>query len=167
MGKLKNFKEFNINENIVTCNIEDLYKSVLKFVNTQLNFPEDKIKVELNHDEDQVLITYNYPINYQWNNLSDENIIKKLQNSKFESYFNDGFKDFCNKGIRGAVGMFKSDNNMTNIITTSKLDMVKNDIVFRYTQDKVEELMDINNYTNDIGKDNLNIVYIEVGIFIQ
>jgi hypothetical protein len=155
-----------LKEGFGSCTLEDLYKSVLKTV-SELNFPSDRINVKLNHEDSQVLISYNHltSTNAQWTNLDDKSIISKLKNTKFSDYFAK-FEDFCNKGARGAVGMFNSGVKMVNIITTSRLDIVKDDVVFRYTDSKVEKLMKVNDYVNEIGKDNLGKVYIEVGIFL-
>lgn len=180
IDQVKNFGK-PLNENIFQCNVEELYKSVLEYVNTKLHYPKEAIKVEIK-DNNYVLISYDYKINtdMSWNNLDDASKIKKLQLHKnnFEKMFFN-FKDFCDKGIKGFVSTFKKDVTIINIDSSVKLDMTKmiqdksnlrmyNEHVFRYNENSASEISnDLNKYVERYGNDDLNKVYINVGLFIQ
>ena len=181
INQVKNFGK-PLNENIFKCDVEELYKSVLEYVNTKLNYPKEEINVELK-DNNYVLISYNYNMNtdMSWNNLDDASKIKKLQLHKnnFEKMFSH-FKGFCDKGIKGFVSTFKKDVTMISINSSVQLDMVKmiqpdkNNLkrydkhVFRYNEHSVSEISnDLNSYLKRYGDDDLNRVYISVGLFIK
>jgi CHAT domain-containing protein len=179
IDQVKNFGN-PLNENILKCNINELYKSVLNYVNTKLNKSKDNIKVEL-RDNDYVLISYNYNIgtDASWNRLDDSAKIKKLQLSKnnFEKSFSH-YKNFCKDGIRGVASTFNKDVSMVTINSTIQLDMIKmtqadntnrqDKRVYRYNESNVSEISnDLNNYVNKYGDDYLNTVHINVGLFIE
>ena len=187
IDQVKNFRkspinEHKINENIFQCNIEELYKSVLEYVNAKLNYPKDSIKVELK-DNNYVLISHDYSIktDISWNSLDDNSKIRKLQQhmNSFEKNFSH-FKDFCNKDIKGIVSTFKKDITVINIHSSIQLDMVKmvqpdknnlrryDESVFRYSENGVSELSkDKNSYVKRYGDSHLDRVYVSVGLFLK
>lgn len=173
--------EQKLNEGILQCGIDELYKSVLEYVNEKLHYPKNSIKVELK--DDYVLISLNYKINtdMSWNNLNDESKIQKLQTTKnnFKKMFYH-FKDFCNKGVKGFMSTFKKDVTMITIESSIQLDTVKmvrpdkNNLnrydkhVFRYTENNVSELSNnLDNYIKRYGDDDLDRVYVSVALFLK
>jgi hypothetical protein len=173
-------KEENvINEGVDQCEIEDLYNSVSKYIDKDLPSIGKQIKSEIirygiGGSKSYISITFNYKIEeYTYYNLDDNTILKQLKESMltFRNYFNK-FKDFCQKGVRGLASTFNKNTSRVIINSSFKLDIVKKNkdkkYVYRYNDSGLSEIStSVDEYKKRYGNEDLNTVFIEVGLFIR
>ena len=169
----------SLNEGRFSCTTDDLYEAVKKYVENKLHYPKGQVKVSNNGDYVIVDLKVLTSQNTSWANNSDDEMVRRIKSysENFKSYFNH-FKDFCTSGLRGVADLFRKENNMIRINSTAKLDKIrlvadKNGFrrtdkkIYRYTETRVDDLGDADQYIQRYGKENLDVLYITVGLFLK
>jgi len=169
----------SLNEGRFSCKIEDLNKAVRNYVKTKLSSFGNKVSVT--DDNEHILVTYTYDItnNIEYLNMNDEEILNRIKRSalQFKNHFLH-FENFCTSGLRGVADTFRSSAPIVNINYSYQLDKLKYKTnkdnwragerkVYRYSKEGINELNDEKTYIERYGRDNLNILTVNIGIFLR
>lgn len=175
MSKIKNI-DSPINEGVFKCDINDVYKAVQKHVYVDMGFPQGSVTVELRDGDGMgspyiyIARPYSTKGDTSWNTLNDQQKVERVKQSarQFEQYFAK-FKNFCSSGVRSVTTMFNKEVNYITTNSTAQLDAIRYDDrkVCRYTENGVSVLSDYDTYVRQADKNNLDIVYVSVGMFME